>query len=174
MVAYVVPAHPGGPWTSELREFLKPKLPDFMIPAAFVPLNSFPLTPNGKVDRNRLPRPTEARPELPKAYASPRTSLEKSISTIWQDLLHVERVGLHDNFFDLGGHSLLVVQAHARLQETLGITLPVVRLFQFPTISTLANALSDRESTRSIDLARSRAKRQREAFARLEPEEVTA
>jgi acyl-coenzyme A synthetase/AMP-(fatty) acid ligase/acyl carrier protein len=172
LVAYLVPGSAAEGTGNELRRFLKDKLPDYMIPAAFVSLETFPHTPNGKVDRKQLPRLTEIRSDLHTAFAAPATEIEKTIASVWQELLHVERVGCDDNFFDLGGHSLLVVQAQARLHEMLGVDLPVVRLFQYPTVSALAQSLSSRQKSGSLEKARGRARRQREAFARREEEVV--
>jgi amino acid adenylation domain-containing protein len=174
LVAYIVPASAADGLGNELRRFLKGKLPDYMIPAAFVPLEHFPHTPNGKVDRKQLPQAMEIRSASETVFAAPTTEIEKTIASVWQELLHVEKVGREDNFFDLGGHSLLVVQAQARLHELLQVDLPVVRLFQYPTVRTLADSLSNRQKTGSLDKARNRARRQREAFAHREPEEVVA
>jgi amino acid adenylation domain-containing protein len=148
LIAYVV-APNAKPEASELRRFLQSKLPEAMIPSAFVFLDKLPLTPNGKINRKALPAPENQRPELETAFVSPHNELEKSIAGIWRELLRVQKVGLRDNFFDLGGNSLLVVQAQARLRETLGFDLPVVKLFQYPTVGALADFLSEREPTHS-------------------------
>ncbi len=141
LVAYVVlkPASPLN--SSELRDHLKRSLPDYMIPAAFVELDALPLTSSGKVDRRGLPAPKE-QPRSEGAYLAPRNGLEKAIAEIWRELLHVEQVGIHDNFFDLGGHSLLIVQAHRRLRGITDKDLSVADLFRFSTISALAEHLS--------------------------------
>jgi acyl carrier protein len=107
-----------------------------------VTLDRLPLTPNGKVDRKALPMPGETRTKAEPEAAAPRTSVEQTITAIWRELLQVSHVGVNDNFFDLGGHSLLVVEAQARIQQALGIELLVVRLFQYPTIRALAKFLS--------------------------------
>jgi amino acid adenylation domain-containing protein len=172
IVAYVVPAIAGHDLRDELRRFLKGKLPDHMIPAVFVLLGEFPHTPNGKVDRKQLPRPTEIGRDSETAFVAPANEIEKTIASVWQELLHLEHVGRDDNFFDLGGHSLLVVQAQARLHELLQVDLPVVRLFQYPTVGALAGSLSNRQKTDSLEKARNRARKQRQAFAHREPEEV--
>jgi acyl carrier protein len=174
LVAYLVSANGQAPSATGLRQFLHEKLPDYMVPSAFVVLDQLPLTPNGKVDRRALPEPAELRPSLDTAYVAPLTPPQKTVARIWQELLHVEKVGLHDNFFDLGGHSLLVVQAQAKLREALGIDLPVVRLFQYPTINALTNYLSERADTASLQKVHDRARRQREAFARRHEREVGA
>ncbi|MBE0546008.1 MAG: amino acid adenylation domain-containing protein [Verrucomicrobia bacterium] len=174
LVAYHVAANGHVATATELREFLKQELPDPMVPAAFVSLDKLPLTPNGKVDRKALPDPEDIRVSLDTAYVAPRTEMEKAIVTIWCALLRVERVGLHDNFFDLGGHSLLVVQVQARLRDSLGMDLPIVRLFQYPTIGALTKFLSEREETTPFKKVHDRAKRQRAAFAPRREEEVSA
>ncbi|PYI83203.1 MAG: hypothetical protein DME26_15455, partial [Verrucomicrobia bacterium] len=173
LIAYVVGAKRPAATGTELRQFLKQELPDCMVPSAFVELEKLPLTPNGKVDRQALPGLEGIRATLDTAYVAPRSEPEKGIAKIWRDLLQVEQVGLHDNFFDLGGHSLLVVQAQARLRDTLGIDLPVVKLFQYPTISALTKFLSARPERTPAKKIYDRAQRQREAFAQRRRQEVT-
>ncbi len=145
LVAYVVPAKENSLTASGLRRFAGDALPESMIPSMFVLLDALPLTPNGKVNRQALPVPEGRRPELETDYVAPRSELEKKIAKVWEELLGVKRPGLHDNFFDLGGNSLQVVQAQARLREALGRNLPVVKLFQYPSISALARFLDQRE-----------------------------
>jgi acyl carrier protein len=174
LTAYIVPARLPRVSADALRHFLGARLPEHMIPSAFVPLDSLPLTPNGKVDRKSLPQPGELRPELTAAYVAPRTELETIIASVWGELLRIERVGLHDNFFDLGGHSLLVVRAQAKLRETLGLDLPIVRLFQYPTISALTKFLSEREEKTPFKKLHERARRQRAAFALRGEQEMSA
>jgi amino acid adenylation domain-containing protein len=132
--------------TSELRRWLKQRLPEYMLPTAFVPLKQLPLLPNGKVDRRALPAPDQARPQLEEVFVAPQTAMEKTLAEVWSQVLKVEAVGIHDNFFDLGGHSLLMVQVHNKLQESLGRNITMVELFQYPTISTLAHHLSETKS----------------------------
>ena len=127
----------------DLRHFLREKLPSHMIPSAFVSLDRLPLTPNGKVDRRRLPEPENRHPGLETSFVSPRTELEKTIAKIWQELLRVDKVGLHDNFFDLGGHSLLMTQVISRVREAFQVELPVRRFFESPTIAALARLIED-------------------------------
>lgn len=143
LVAYVVPKQEPAPTVSELRRFLKGKLPDYMVPSNFVMLDVLPLTPNGKVDRRALPSPQGLRPELEVVYATPKTELERHIAAVWQEVLKVEKVGAHDNFFELGGHSLLMARIHGQLQgESFGKELSMVELFQYPTVHSLAKHLS--------------------------------
>jgi amino acid adenylation domain-containing protein len=165
LVAYIVAAADTKPTPTELRRFAQEKLPEAMTPSAFVFLDALPLTPNGKVNRKALPAPESQRPELETAYVAPRNGLEKTIAGIWCELLHIEQVGLHDNFFDLGGHSLLVVQAQARLRDALGRDVPVVKLFQYPTVSALAGFLGEREQPAAHKL-HDRGQRKQAAFNR--------
>ncbi|MCP4655899.1 MAG: amino acid adenylation domain-containing protein, partial [bacterium] len=121
----------------ELRRFLGEKLPDYMVPAAFVVLEAFPLTASGKIDRRALPAPERSRPELEEAFVAPRTPAEETLARIWSQLLAVERAGVHDNFFDLGGDSILGIQVVTRAQEA-GLRLSPKDLFQYQTIAELA------------------------------------
>jgi amino acid adenylation domain-containing protein len=142
LIAYAV-LHPGETLTvSELRNYLAEKLPEYMVPSALVTLDEMPLTVNGKVERQALPAPESLRPELEVAYVAPQTELEQIIATIWQEVLHLEKVGIYDNFFDLGGHSLLIVQVHSRLQARLERNISMVEMFKYPTIELLAKHLS--------------------------------
>lgn len=125
--------------------FLQGKLPNFMIPTAFVLLDKMPLTPNGKVDRKALPPPETSRATRSTNYVEPQTELDKKIAQIWQEELKIDKVGLNDNFFDLGGHSLLMVQVAGRLEALLNRELPVIELFKYPTISSLAAYLNQPE-----------------------------
>ena len=138
LVAYLVADQGEFPAIEELRRRLSETLPAHMVPAAFVKLDRLPLTANGKLDRRALPMPAALRPELSERYVAPGTSAEKALAGIWKDVLGLKEVGVHDNFFDLGGHSLLAMQAHQRMREALNTDLPITRLFQYPTISSLA------------------------------------
>jgi thioesterase domain-containing protein/acyl carrier protein len=140
LVAYVVPSNGNRPSTDALRNFLREKLPDYMVPSAFGVLDSLPLTPNGKVDQAALPEPGE---EIRPALQEPRTAVERTIARIWKELLGVATIATCDNFFDLGGHSLLAVQLIARLEKRFGRALPVAVLFQSPTIEQLAGLFTD-------------------------------
>ncbi|MGZ4031267.1 MAG: non-ribosomal peptide synthetase [Tumebacillaceae bacterium] len=119
-----------------LRTFMKEKMPDYMVPSAFVALDSFPLTPNGKVDRKALPKPDYN--TSGQAFVAPSTDVEKTIATIWTEVLGVEKVGVHDNFFDLGGHSLLATQTLSRLRKAFQVDVPLRILFESPTIAALS------------------------------------
>ncbi|HET9227351.1 MAG TPA: amino acid adenylation domain-containing protein, partial [Thermoanaerobaculia bacterium] len=131
---------------SDLRSRLKESLPDYMVPSAIVSIPEIPKTPSNKIDRKALPEPEPPRPDS--SYAEPQSELERVVSGIWQQVLGVSRVGVHDNFFDLGGHSLLMVQAHGRLCQALGRDLDILLLFQRPTVSSLARELSQKPAER--------------------------
>ena len=141
LVAYVV-ANNGDLQTAELRNYMKQRLPEYMLPSAIVRLEVFPLTPNGKLDRKALPAPDGAGGEADGPYVAPRSELERLIADVWREALGVERVGVRDNFFNLGGHSLLLIRVNNRLREALRMELPVVELFKYPTVSALAEHLS--------------------------------
>jgi acyl carrier protein len=149
LVAYVVLKSQNTLTTGELRKFLTQKLPEYMIPSAFVILKALPLTPNGKVDFHALPEPDTYSRELAATYQPPQTELEQTIATIWQELLNVEKVGINDNFFELGGHSLLLVQIHSKLQKTINQALSITDLFAYPTISSLAKYLTQQHNEKS-------------------------
>ncbi|QLE51261.1 amino acid adenylation domain-containing protein [Nostoc sp. C057] len=137
LVAYLV-TKDNQPTPSTLRNFLKKKLPDYMIPAAFVFLEAFPLTPNAKINRRALPAPDISQRNLEVDFVPPRTSTEQELATIWVEVLKVKQVGIHDNFFELGGHSLLATQAISRLREAFSVDFPLRYLFENPTIAELA------------------------------------
>ncbi|NEN87818.1 MAG: amino acid adenylation domain-containing protein [Okeania sp. SIO3H1] len=136
--------------TPKLRAFLKEKLPDYMMPSAFVMLDSLPLTPNGKIDRRALPAPDGTSTGSDATFIAPRDTLELQLTQIWSDVLEVSPIGIRDNFFDIGGHSLLAIALIARVQQQLGKNLSLGALLQSPTIEQLAISLrsgKDYEST---------------------------
>ncbi|GER90174.1 hypothetical protein KDW_43360 [Dictyobacter vulcani] len=141
LVAYIV-SNNQTPEIATLRTFLQQKLPDYMVPTLFVFLEQLPLTPSGKIDRRLLPAPEQLHSNSGEAEAMPSTEIERIIAAIWKDLLQVTNVGLHDNFFDLGGHSLLVARVFNRLQEALKREITMIDLFKYPTVSSLAHYLS--------------------------------
>ena len=143
LVAYVVPSQEQVFSTSELRHYLKQKLPDHMVPSVFVRLETLPLTPNNKVDRRALPMPDGIR-SVEETFASPLTLFEEVLANIWSEVLRLDSVGIHDNFFELGGHSLLAVRLLAQIEKTFGKNLPLATLFQSPTIEQLANILREK------------------------------
>ncbi len=145
LVAYTI-LHPGKQLqASSLREHLKSKLPDYMVPSAFVPLEALALTPNGKVDRKALPAPRPAA-ESAQSSATPKSPLEQAIARISGELLGVPEIGLRDNFFELGGNSLLATQLMARLREAVSADLPLRLAFEFPTGESLAKAISEQQA----------------------------
>jgi acyl carrier protein len=142
LVAYVVP-HQGEALTVDgLRGFLKQKLPEYMVPSAFMFLEALPLTPSGKVDRRALPVPDQSRPDLESGFVAPRTPVEEALAGIWAEVLELKRVGVHDNFFDLGGHSLLATQVMSRVRRAFNIELPLRALFEKPTLAGLAGQIA--------------------------------
>jgi acyl carrier protein len=173
LVAYFVPLGDAADGEAdalqgELRDHLRTRLPEFMVPAMVVPLPEVPRTRSGKADRRALPDPRELQKKRRAAYVAPVGETESAIAGIWQEVLGVERVGMHDNFFDLGGNSLLVVQAYDRLTEAMGDRLTLVELFQYPTVTLLAARLSagQEQAAASLSAAETRALRQREAMQR--------
>jgi amino acid adenylation domain-containing protein len=142
IVAYVVPAGQQRPDVEHLRRLLKTKLPPFMVPSAFVVLDSFPVTANGKLDRRALPPPDGARPDLARGYVAPETPVEEALAEIWRQVLGVDRVGIDDDFFDLGGHSMLAVKMLAQVHDELGLELGLGAVFDHSTIRGLAGSLT--------------------------------
>ncbi|MBE8986710.1 non-ribosomal peptide synthetase [Nostoc sp. LEGE 12450] len=138
LVAYFVPIQGQTLTLEELRNFLQDQLPDYMIPSAFVQMESFPLTSNGKVNRRALSEPTTSRPELAQTFVAPRTPTEEILAGIWRDVLGLEQVGIYDNFFNLGGHSLLATQVISLTRKAFKIELSLRSLFESPAIATLA------------------------------------
>ncbi|MUG92221.1 amino acid adenylation domain-containing protein [Scytonema sp. UIC 10036] len=140
LVAYVVPNQESIPTISELRHFLKQKLPEYMVPSAFVFLDALPVTPNGKVDQRLLPAP-QLRTELTQTFVSPQTLIQEMLALIWADVLRVEQLGIYDNFFELGGHSLLATQIISQIRATFAVELPLRSLFEEPTVAGLAECI---------------------------------
>jgi len=128
-------------FVGQLRDLARRYLPDFMVPAAVVTLPELPLTPSGKLDRASLPMP-EGERQLDQEFVPPGTETERTVAQIWQELLAIDRAGVHDNFFDLGGHSLLLAKVHTRLQEAFQRDIAMVDLFRYPTIHALAKFVS--------------------------------
>jgi amino acid adenylation domain-containing protein len=164
LVAYLVNHENAKPSVNELRGFLKEKLPEYMLPSAFVVLDALPLTPNGKVDRRALRAPENLRPQLTASFQPPQSEMEQQIAKLWQELLHLDKVGIHDNFFDLGGHSLLMLQINHKLCAISQRDISVVTMFQNPTIYSLAEYLSQKTEEKSIfEPMRDRIQKQKEA-----------
>lgn len=145
LIAYLVASDERRLSVKEIKDRLKSRLPGYMVPSAFIYLDCLPLTPNGKVDRKRLPARTDERPNLQTEFAAATTDTQKYLVALWRELLGINAIGIHDNFFDLGGHSLLVVEMHARLQESLQRTFPVIELFRYTNVADLAGFLDSGE-----------------------------
>jgi natural product biosynthesis luciferase-like monooxygenase protein len=154
------------PATEELREHLRETLPEFMVPALFVALDAMPLTPNGKIDRKRLPAPEQQAVRTQAAFVAPKNALETTIAAAWRDALKLENVGAEDNFFDLGGHSLLVVQVHRRLREQVPKPLSLTDLYRFPTIRSLAEFLANEGGDERLEKSKDRGAARRELLLR--------
>jgi len=172
LVAYVV-MKDGTRNTAPLRQYLKDRTPGYMVPDIFVSLDSFPLTRNGKVDRARLSDLSKTDRKIDDNFVAPTTELEKVLADIWVDVLKVERVGINTNFFDAGGHSLLMMQVQTKLQEATSYPIATVELFMYPTVQSLAAYLDQRQNTdgdaaqaQDQELVAERAKKQFAAMQR--------
>ncbi|MBV7340168.1 amino acid adenylation domain-containing protein [Chloroflexi bacterium TSY] len=164
LVAYVVPSAGAVSESDEWRTHLRSKLPEYMVPTHFVSLPRLPLTRNGKVDRKALPAPESVRQRSQAAYVAPRSEIEQTIADIWQEVLSVERVGINDNFFDLGGHSLLMVRDHTKLREAFEKEISLIDMFRNPTVTMLATYFSEMaDEAPSFEKAQERASRRQEA-----------
>jgi acyl carrier protein len=152
LAAYVVAANPPADLVDQLRKLLRADVPEHMVPAHFVLLDALPVTPNGKVDRRRLPVPERSAVERV-AYMPARTPIEEILAGTWAEVLGVERVGIDDNFFELGGHSLLATRVVARVRQLLSVELPMRDLFVAPTISSLAVRIEALRTARRPALA---------------------
>jgi amino acid adenylation domain-containing protein len=153
LLAYLV-SGTGTENTGQLRKYLEAKLPDYMIPSAFIWMHDLPKTNSGKVDKKSLPPPERKRPELSVLYAAPKTADEKKIAAAWAAVLELDTVGIHDNFFELGGNSLLALKTVSLLRSAHQIELPITKLYQFPSISQIVNyfnaASSDQKTKRKL------------------------
>jgi amino acid adenylation domain-containing protein len=149
---------------AQLAKYLRTKVPDYLVPAAFVILDSLPLTPSGKLDRRALPPPEKSRERIQKRYVLPRTQTEEVVAAIWADLLGIERAGAYDNFFELGGHSLLAMRVLSRMREAFHVELPVRAFFdEAPTVAALAHALDQARARGEVDQSPAIARLPREA-----------
>jgi acyl carrier protein len=138
------------PTTDTWREFLRGKLPEYMVPAVIVELDQMPLTPNGKLDRRALPRPQGSMRRQGVEFVAARNELENKIAAVWQNILQLAQVGIHDNFFDLGGHSLLLARLSMELRQALGRDISVVDLFRYPSIADFAGFLALAQSEADV------------------------
>jgi acyl carrier protein len=167
LVAYVVLAGEPACTAAELRDYLEQKLPDYMVPAAWVVLPALPLTPNGKIDRKALPLPgADAVAELSTAYVAPDSETEQKIAAIWQDVLGIAKVGRNSNFFDLGGHSLLLMRVHSQLRQAFNKDIVMVDLFRYTTVRALAQYLAGQSDLSILDSVQASAEVQKDAIRR--------
>jgi len=168
LAAYMVAAPEQEPTVGDLRGFLMESLPEYMVPTAFVFLDAFPLTPNGKVDRKTLPSPEGVHPKLGSEYVAPQSEIERTITSIWQEVLKMEKVGIDDNFFDLGGHSMLLVRIQGKLSEAFNRDISIIELFKYPTVNTLAQYVAHDDSSEETDYGKYQdiAKKQKQAMER--------
>jgi acyl carrier protein len=141
LAGYVLPASGDRPDSEQLQQYLGERLPEYMVPASLTVLDDLPRMPNGKVDRSSLPEPGGRAAAA--EYVAPGDPLERVLANLWSDLLKVERVGLRDNFFQLGGHSLLVTQLVFRLREVFGVEVPLRTIFDKPTLGELSGLLTE-------------------------------
>lgn len=167
LVAYLIANQEPAPTTNELRNFLREKLPDYMLPPVYYFLDAIPLTPNGKVDRRALPAPEGSRPELGTTFVAPRNDTERAVAEIWGEALHLQQVGINDNFFELGGHSLMVVEVHNKIQQQFDTNLTIAHMFQYPTIGSLSQYLQNGQKTENtFEQIQDRVQKQKEALTR--------
>ena len=143
LVAYAVARTETRPGIGELRQFLQERLPEYLVPAAFVFLDRLPTTPSGKMDRRALPKPDRTRPDLGRVPTRPRTEAEARIARIWAEVLGLDTVGIEDNFFELGGHSLLATRVISRIRDAFGMEVPLRTLFESPTVAGLAHKIDE-------------------------------
>src|SRR2546421_242359 len=153
LVAYYVPLSRPEPTTSELRVHIKRTLPDYLVPEVFVALDALPLSPNGKVDRKALPPVAGQRPTLDTELVAPRSPLEQAVADIWRGVLQLDTVGVHDDFFDLGGQSLLATQVAALLRESFRVDVPLRAVFEAPTVAAQAELVSSAGQADNVDVA---------------------
>ncbi|HEX3253413.1 MAG TPA: phosphopantetheine-binding protein [Pyrinomonadaceae bacterium] len=151
LLAYVVAKSNLRPSAAELRQFLQEQLPEYMVPADFIVLDEWPRTANGKIDLQALSSPPEAPAESKAVYQPPQNELEQLIAGLWQEVLFVEAIDRDDNFFDLGGHSLLLMKVNLKLKHHCGKEISLVEMFKYPTIATLADFLGGQQNGDSPD-----------------------
>jgi thioesterase domain-containing protein/acyl carrier protein len=144
LVAYIVRKDNQETDIAELRQFLKTKIPDYMVPSAFVFIDAFPLTPNGKIDRKVLPSPVEAAPQQAKAYLEPETETEIQLAAIWSDVLKIKQIGIDEDFFEIGGHSMVAVTLMVKIEKQMGVRLPLAILFDNSTIKDMAQLIDQK------------------------------
>ncbi|HET9803252.1 MAG TPA: phosphopantetheine-binding protein, partial [Candidatus Acidoferrum sp.] len=170
LVGYFTIVEPPAPKVDALRQFLAEHLPDYMIPSRFVRLDRLPLTPNGKVDRRALPASTGERPDLSAPYIEPTSALERKVAETWQEALYVSPVGLHDNFFDLGGDSLSAMRIVSTVNEIFGVELSLQVLFGAPTVAGTALIVVEQQGRHAGNATRERLLSEIEAMSEDEAE----
>ena len=141
LIAYIVTSDASSEFQNQLRSHLKQRLPDFMIPSGFVRLEKFPLTPSGKIDTRALPKPEEAGLSGTANYVAPQTPTEEKMARIWSRLLNLERVSIFDNFFEIGGHSLLLLRVISSLKKELNVDVPFRQFFETPTLADISKCV---------------------------------
>lgn len=161
LVAYVVPVSQT-PDSADLKQHLRKQLPEYMVPNDVVVLDAMPLTPNGKLDRKQLPSPQGLSQTATADYVAPEDDLQKTIATVWQESLQIDKIGVNDNFFDLGGHSLLIVRVHQQLKQRVEKPISLTDLYRFPTIRSLTEFLNNDDANASLKQSSDRAQRRRE------------
>ncbi|HVF90509.1 MAG TPA: amino acid adenylation domain-containing protein [Blastocatellia bacterium] len=149
LAAYIVREESGMMSQGELRGYVKERLPEYMVPKAFVMMEKMPLLSNGKLDRRALPEPEAARPELEPGYVAPHTAMEEVLAELWRDVLGIQKVGVNTNFFSLGGHSLLATQLITRVRDTFQVELPLKKFFENPTITGLAATVAESQAEKA-------------------------
>ena len=165
LLAYVVPKTNQRPSVVELRQFLQEQLPDYMVPADFIVLDEWPRMASGKIDRQALSSPPEAPSQSKSAYTPPQNELEQLIAGFWREVLYIDQIDRDDNFFDLGGHSILLMKVNLKLKHHCGKEISLVEMFKYPTIATLAEFLSGEQngdSPASLQKIQDRAANRRE------------
>jgi len=170
LVAWIVTGADSSAADDEIRAHVARSLPDYMLPAVLVRVAALPLTPNGKIDRAALPTPPDERPRLAVDFVAPASEWERRLSEVWAAALRLPRVGRRDNFFDLGGSSILVAEVHEELHRRFACELPIIAFFEHPTIEALARLLDrpDGAETASPRVS-DRARKQREALSGQRP-----
>ncbi|MGB7947042.1 MAG: phosphopantetheine-binding protein, partial [Candidatus Binatia bacterium] len=164
LVAYYRVKGTADPKHFELRRFLRNRLPVVMVPSVFVKIEEFPLTGSGKLDCNALPTPSTARPDLPTEYVGPATPVERLLASIWTEVLSIGQVGIHDNFFDLGGHSLAATRVISRVTKQFRLELPLQSLFQSPTVAEMAAIITQNQARGVSDAELTQMLREAEAM----------
>jgi hypothetical protein len=150
LVAYVVASTHDLPTSAQLRSYLLERLPTPMVPSNFVFLEALPLTPNGKVDRNALPKPAYQVRNAGDSFVAPRNNLEEVVARIWAHVLQSEHIGVHDNFFDAGGHSLLAIRVLSRVTQAFQLTVPLKVFFESPTVAQMAKVIEQNQAHTAV------------------------